>query len=219
MNEIEKVREAALKLLDYQDRTSAELREKLLKKGFSEKSVEETVLAFEESGLVDDSRYASLYAQSKLSSGKGSRWIKQKLREKGISAETVENALDEMKASEFIEDESVLCLKKALSLCGLSERFEVGEDNEIIPVSEESGIYCRGSFFYGNDENGSAASDGFFSEEKTDYFGRKIKPGETDKNIIRKEREKAKASLTRRLISAGFPSGAVFDAVRKIGEL
>lgn len=199
MNEIEKVREAALKLLDYQDRTSAELREKLLKKGFSESAVEEIVLAFEESGLVDDERYASMYAHSKLSAGKGSRWIKQKLREKGILAETVENVLHDLKDSESVEDESVLCLKKALSLCGLSERFEVDEEREIVPcIGEYSDVDC---------------------EEKIDYFGRKIKAGETDRNVIRKEREKAKASLTRRLISAGFPSGAVFDAVRKIGEL
>lgn len=199
MNEIEKVREAALKLLDYQDRTSAELREKLLKKGFSESSVEEIALAFEESGLVDDERYASMYAQSKISAGKGSRWIKQKLREKGILAETVENVLHDLKDSESVEDESVLCLKKALSLCGLSERFEVDEEREIVPcIGEYSDIDC---------------------EEKIDYFGRKIKAGETDRNVIRKEREKAKASLTRRLISAGFPSGAVFDAVRKISEL
>ena len=97
MNEKEKIREAALKLLDYQDRTSSELRDKLIKKGFSEDAVDEVVSSYEESGLVNDERYARLYAQSKLSAGKGSRWIKQKLREKGISPEITENALEELK--------------------------------------------------------------------------------------------------------------------------
>ena len=192
MDKKEKIREAALKLLDYQDRTSSELREKLVKKGFSEEAVEEVALVLEESGLINDERYAALYAQSKLNSGKGSRWIKQKLREKGVSDEIIENALQEVIDSGSAEDESVLCLRKALAICGLSDRFEIDEYGEILPALYDAPV---------------------------DYFSRKIKSGETDRNTIRKEREKAKASLTRRLISAGFPSGAVFDAVRRIGEL
>ena len=85
--------------MDYQDRTSAELREKLIKKNFNESAVDEVVTAFQESGIVNDERYALLYTQSKLNSGKGSRWIKQKLREKGIPAEIAENAIKELKDS------------------------------------------------------------------------------------------------------------------------
>lgn len=219
MDKKEKIREAALKLLDYQDRTSSELREKLVKKGFSEEEAENVVLSFEESGLVNDERYASLYAQSKLGAGKGSRWIKQKLREKGISDEVIENAIQEVKDSGAAEDESVLCLRKALSICGLSDRFEIDEYGEIVPSFydpyEAFGIMRAD----GSPASGAAQEPDARIEEPVDYFGRKIKPGETDRNTIRKEREKAKASLTRRLISAGFPSGAVFDAVRRIGEL
>lgn len=213
MDEKEKIREAALKLLDYQDRTSAELRERLIKKGFSEDAVEDVVSAFEESGLINDERYAILYAQSKLSSGKGSRWIKQKLRGKGIDAEITENVFEEIKDSGSIEDESVLCLKKAISICGLSSRFEVDAYGDIIPVSYDPYNACSMSL------TDSSLSDNLQSYESVDYFSRKIKQDETDRNIIRKEREKAKASLTRRLISAGFPSTAVFEAIRKIAAL
>ena len=219
MDKKEKIREAALKLLDYQDRTSSELREKLLKKGFSEEDIEEVVPALEESGLVNDERYASLYAQSKLNAGKGSRWIKQKLREKGVTDEKIENALHEVMDSGAAEDESVLCLRKALSICGLSDRFEIDEYGEIVPSFydpyESFGITRADK----SPASGAAQEPGAYDYEPIDYFGRKIKPGETDRNTIRKEREKAKASLTRRLISAGFPSGAVFDTVRRIGEL
>ena len=220
MNEKEKIREAALKLLDYQDRTSSELRDKLIKKGFSEDAVDEAVSSYEESGLVNDERYARLYAQSKLSAGKGSRWIKQKLREKGISTEITENALEELKDSESIEDESVLCLRKALSICGLSDRFEVDEYGEIVsalydPYDTYSLTFADGSAAAGSDTALLREND----NEPVDYFSRKIRPGETDRNIIRKEREKAKASLTRRLISAGFPAGTVFETVRRISAL
>jgi hypothetical protein len=187
MTEREKISEAALRLLDFKDRTSEELKNRLIKKGFEEGAVHEVILRLEESGILDDKRYAALYTQSKLDSGKGSRWIRQKLLEKGISRETADMAIEE------IEDESVLCTIKALSICGLAERYEVDSDGEIIPLSE----------YY----------------EKEDYFGRKIPDGETDRNIMRKEREKAKNSLTRRLITAGFPPGTVFDTVRKIEKL
>ena len=216
MNEKEKIREAALKLLDYQDRTSAELREKLIKKNFNESAVNEVVTAFQESGIVNDERYALLYTQSKLNSGKGSRWIKQKLREKGIPAEIAENAIKELKDSRSIEDETVLCIRKALSVCGLSDRFEADEYGEIVPVSYDP-YNTYGISFADGEPSGTA--DTARSDEPIDYFGRKIKPGETDRNIIRKEREKAKASLTRRLISAGFPAGTVFETVRKIAAL
>ncbi len=216
MDEKEKIREAALKLLDYQDRTSAELRERLIKKGFSEDAVEEVVFAFKESGLINDERYAILYAQSKLSSGKGSRWIKQKLREKGIDAEITENVFEEIKDSGSIEDESVLCLRKAISICGLSNRFEIDAYGDIIPVSYDT--YNAYSMSLTNNSS-SYTDDNVQSYEPVDYFSRKIKQDETDRNIIRKEREKAKASLTRRLISAGFPSAAVFEAIRKIAAL
>ncbi len=219
MNEKEKIREAALKLLDYQDRTSTELREKLLQKNFDESAVDEVVTAFRESGIVNDERYALLYTQSKLNSGKGSRWIKQKLREKGISAEIAENAIEELKDSESIEDETVLCIRKALSICGLSDRFEADEYGEIIPVSYDPYNTYGISFANGDQLDTTNTADTTRSAEPIDYFGRKIKPGETDRNIIRKEREKAKASLTRRLISAGFPAGTVFETVRRIATL
>ena len=154
------------------------------------------------------------------SSGKGSRWIKQKLREKGISPEITENALEELKDSESIEDESVLCLRKALSICGLSDRFEVDEYGEIVsalydPYDTYSLTFADGSAAAGSDTALLREND----HEPVDYFSRKIRPGETDRNIIRKEREKAKASLTRRLISAGFPAGTVFETVRRIAAL
>ena len=205
MNEKEKIREAALKLLDYQDRTSSELRDKLIKKGFSEDAVDEVVSSYEESGLVNDERYARLYAQSKLSAGKGSRWIKQKLREKGISPEITENALEELKDSESIEDESVLCLRKALSICGLSDRFEVDEYGEIVsalydPYDTYSLTFADGSAAAGSDTALLREND----HEPVDYFSRKIRPGETDRNIIRKEREKANADGYRRLFYTTF---------------
>ena len=193
--EKEKIREAALGLLDYQDRTRQELCRKLEKKGFSSALVQQVAGELVQSGLIDDARYAGLYAQSKLSCGKGSRWVLQKLKEKGVDARTAEAAVRALREEEMVEDESILCLKKALSLCGLQGQFQVTDEGALEPA------------------------EGTAPAGPVDYFGRKVDLQETDRMKIRREREKAKASLTRRLLGAGYPSGAVFDAVRKIGEL
>ena len=124
----DEVREAALRLLDYQDRSAGELRDRLKKKSYSAEDVEETVRALQECGLVDDRRYASVFAQSKIAAGKGRNYIVGKLREKKISAEIVETVIEELMEE---EDELLLCLKKALSVCGLSDRFEVSDEGEI----------------------------------------------------------------------------------------
>ena len=111
-------------------------------------------------------------------------------------------------------------MRKALSICGLSDRFEVDEYGEIVsalydPYDTYSLTFADGSAAAGSDTALLREND----HEPVDYFSRKIRPGETDRNIIRKEREKAKASLTRRLISAGFPAGTVFETVRRIADL
>lgn len=206
-NSIIKAKEAALRILDYQDRTEAELKEKLLKKGFSEHTVQIVTDDFTESGIVDDGRYARFYTQSKLDSGKGGRWIKQKLSQKGISPEIIDKVLEELSEE---TDEYVLCLKKALSICGLDREFEVDEHSEII----------KQDFSFEKFDSETESED--FQEEETekiDYFGRRIPEGETDRNAIYKIREKAKASLTRRLLSVGYSSDMVFDAVKKIDRL
>lgn len=198
INQMEKIKEAALRLLERQDRTAAELRDRLLGKGFEEEAVEETVSGFIENGLINDTRYAELYAQSKLQSGRGSRWIKQKLRQKGIADGTIDSTLAGLRESDEIEDESVLCLRRALAICGLSGMFEIDENGEAVPC------------------------DTYEYSQPLDYFGRRYKINESepeDRSLMRREREKAKASLTRRLMSAGFPAGAVFSAVRTIEKL
>ena len=210
MSDNEKLMEAALRLLDFQDRTSAELREKLIKKGFDPEDVSRAVAHLEDSGVLDDKRYAEIFTMSKYSSGKGRSWIKQKLSLKGIDRELIEHALSA--AAEEV-DERILCIEKALSICLLSDRYEVTSDGEIVPVC--FGFDDMSDEYAENDESAGNTSE----RESVRYFYRKIAADETDKNIIYKEHEKAKASLTRRLISAGYPPGYAFEAVRKIDKL
>ena len=192
----DEVREAALRLLDYQDRSAGELRDRLKKKSYSAEDVEETVRALQECGLVDDRRYASVFAQSKIAAGKGRNYIVGKLREKKVSAEIVETVIEELMEE---EDELLLCLKKALSVCGLSDRFEVSDEGE---------IQRRTDLFSETEESVSL-----------EYFEPADGEIRSDRLTRRSHREKAKAKVTRRLISAGFSPALAFEAVRRIERL
>ena len=192
----DEVREAALRLLDYQDRSAGELRDRLKKKSYSAEDVEETVRALQECGLVDDRRYASVFAQSKIAAGKGRNYIVGKLREKKVSAEIVETVIEELMEE---EDELLLCLKKALSVCGLSDRFEVSDEGE---------IQRRTDLFSETEESVSL-----------EYFEPADGEIRSDRLTRRSHREKAKAKVTRRLISVGFSPELAFEAVRRIERL
>lgn len=191
----DEVREAALKLLDYQDRSAGELKERLIRKSFSEWEADEAVKALQECGLVDDRRYASVFARSKFEAGKGRVYVANHLSRKKISAEIIEEVMEELLEE---KDESILCLKKALSVCGLSDRFEVGDGGEI---ERKPGFSVAGE------------------EEPAECFEPANEAIRSDRQARRIYREKAKAKAVRRLISAGFSPGIAFEAVRRIADL
>lgn len=92
--EAKRAAEKAMSLLLYKDRTCAELREKLVLAGFSEKALTEAMEYVESFGYINDRRYAGNYVM--FQRGKKSRKeIQYKLREKGVSKELIEEALTE----------------------------------------------------------------------------------------------------------------------------
>lgn len=190
MTEEEKAREAAMRLLDYQDRTRAELKSRLMKKGYSEELSQSVTDDLSEANLINDERYAELYTESLINSGKGSILIKNKLREKGISDSIINAAFENLSVD---ETQRFSCLNKALSFMGIAEICYIDEEGYLIRTDDES--------------------------NPLNVFSSRVSEGETDKNKIFKEREKAKNSLARRLLSRGFASSDVFDAIRKLDEL
>ena len=189
LTEFERAREAALKLLDYQDRTACEMIDRLVKKGFDIGISQDVTDSLISVNLINDKRYAELYLDYAKNSGKGSRWIVNKLKLKGIAPEIIEEVMEE---DESEETETVRCLRTALSVMGISRSFDIDEFGELIRVEEG---------------------------EAFKLFCRKISDGETDKNVIYKEREKAKNSLARRLMSKGFSSSDVFYVIKKLDTI
>jgi regulatory protein len=86
----------ALRLLARYERSSADLRERLRRRGFAEEEIGAALQRCRELGYLDDARYARLRARSLLAGGRavGAR-LRQDLLRHGIGAEEVEAAIAE----------------------------------------------------------------------------------------------------------------------------
>ncbi len=88
LEEKERVRAAALRLLRYRDRSVAEMRERLKRKGFNRETIEQEIEHLIEERLLDDEHFAGIWIRHKLTvSYKGKRLVRAELAAKGISAE------------------------------------------------------------------------------------------------------------------------------------
>ena len=84
----------AAKLLSFCDRSEKEIREKILKKGYSEAECEEAIAFCRSYGYLDDSRYVQHFVNDAVNLKKhGKARIKQELRQKGIDDSLIEEAL------------------------------------------------------------------------------------------------------------------------------
>ena len=74
-----------LRLLNYRDRTSHELAERLQRDGFSPRATYEALDRATRLGLVDDTRYCRNYIEQSFCAGKGRRVVENDLKRKGVS--------------------------------------------------------------------------------------------------------------------------------------
>lgn len=84
----------ALILLNHQQRTSHEIRQKLIEKGFSSTRVEEVVDRLTQTGLVEDGQYALLWVENRNTyHPRSRRLIRMELRQKGVAEDQIDQAL------------------------------------------------------------------------------------------------------------------------------
>ena len=87
-------KEYAVKLLGFCDRSEKEIREKIIKKGYSEAECEEAIAFCREYGYIDDGRFAGHFVHDAVNLKKlGKARIKMELRQKGVNEEAIEEAL------------------------------------------------------------------------------------------------------------------------------
>lgn len=83
-------------ILSRRDQSEHEMRTKLARKGFLPEQIEEVVTWLYKEKLLDDTRYAKLYVESKLLGRPvGPRYLVAKLKERGVAGGVIEQVLAE----------------------------------------------------------------------------------------------------------------------------
>lgn len=128
-DERQRVFSDALQYLSRKPRTGYEIAVRLGEKGWSEDIINDVLNSLTEQGLVDDALYAQEWAGQRVKSrGKGKLWVRQELRQKGVSKPLIEEAL--IGVSEEDEYDSALQLgsKKWKSTSGeyIDKKRKVG---------------------------------------------------------------------------------------------
>jgi regulatory protein len=89
--------QSALRLLSLRPRAEAEIKQRLVRKGFAEAVIDETLERLREKNLVDDSQFALAWVENQSTfRPRGRRLLKMELRQKGVPEPKIEQALDEM---------------------------------------------------------------------------------------------------------------------------
>lgn len=84
----------AVRLLSYRDRSEAELRDRLAKKGFPGEILEGAMERLKESGVIDDRRLAEAFARNAAESGAlGLRGVRASLMKRRVPRDVVEDSL------------------------------------------------------------------------------------------------------------------------------
>ena len=108
-------RERALRLLGYRDRSSTDLRARLVADGFTSRVAADVVADLSHVSLVDDDRYAASTARNLTSvRGFGRSRARRVLLSQGVDAQTADRAVSEALPAEA-EEEAARSLARALA--------------------------------------------------------------------------------------------------------
>lgn len=115
-SDVKRCKDKAMWLISYRDHSKKELVDKL-KKDYSAESAESAAARCEELGLIDDLRFARRYAADLINlkhlSEKG---VRQKLREKGIDRDLIDEVLMEFEVDEAEQIRTVIDKKYVSAL-------------------------------------------------------------------------------------------------------
>jgi regulatory protein len=89
------VRTAALALLAGRDFARRELARRLSDRGYPEPLVEQVIESLASERLIGDERFAGQFVTQRAARGQGPLRIRQELAQRGVPAETVEQALEQ----------------------------------------------------------------------------------------------------------------------------
>jgi regulatory protein len=88
---------SALQFLSYRPRSEAEIRQRLLRHGYTEIHIDKAIARLKEQGLVDDLAFARFWRENRETfSPRSRRLTKLELKRKGLSSEIIEQVINEI---------------------------------------------------------------------------------------------------------------------------
>ncbi len=105
MEEFEKCRNYACKLLKYRSHSEKEIKERLKQKKFNDDTVADTIRWLKEKNYLDDSKFTKEWIAQRKRKGYSEKLIRWELKQKGIS-EQISN-LDLSNQEQFLSDQEV----------------------------------------------------------------------------------------------------------------
>lgn len=108
-----KARESALRILALRDHSKAQLRRKLIQKGFSPQVADTTIASLSEKGYLNDRRFAERWASAALESGRcyGPR-LRSELRQRGVDASIASEVIVELTSGDDEQQTVQLLVKR-----------------------------------------------------------------------------------------------------------
>lgn len=92
--ELRRVRDSALQFLGYRARSRVELRRRLQQKGYDVELIEETLVALDRNGLINDAEFSQSWVRARTGSKPmGPNRLAAELRQKGIDRAVIDEAL------------------------------------------------------------------------------------------------------------------------------
>ncbi len=117
-----KIKSDALRLLSFSSRSIEELRNRLKQKKHPPALVEQAIDSLKKQGLVDDVKFAKLFAESRLySRPTGRRQLEIDLKKKGLPQELVRQTVSDLKDYDEKGMVRELVLKRLKGMSGVSK--------------------------------------------------------------------------------------------------
>lgn len=96
--------ETLTRYLGMRMRTVAESRNYLTEKGYESEEIQEALAEFLQLGYLDDADYARVYCEYAYGKGRGRIRIAGELKQRGVDAETVRNAIEDYLYEEGVDE-------------------------------------------------------------------------------------------------------------------
>lgn len=137
----------AVKLLAFCDRSEKEIRNKILKKGYSEEECEEAVKFCREYGYLNDERFAEHFVHDATRLKKlGKARIAMELRQKGIDEDIAREALEEA------DDEREILMNEMKRRFADADFSDKKVKNKVLGYFARRGFKMRDIFYAMNED-------------------------------------------------------------------